>query len=219
LSVDQQVSNPLKQAAQEWTAERIAKLGAQDIKRLRENAERLHQTDIVERCDDALKIAAPGSRAGTARGKERPKVKAHRLVPRSRAFEARGVWLVDPRRSWSGLRTSDGSVVIALWAESIESADGGCRYLLWAPNADGSRSWSDQPAGKERLDHCKRAMAAGSAEGLLVYGERCIGHLPEDKAHSVLGVDPEVVVVFKVEQRGAEFWAVWGKKAAAPSSV
>jgi len=217
--VDQQVSNPLKQAAQEWTAERIAKLGAQDIKRLRENAERLHQTDIVERCDDALKIAAPGSRAGTARGKERPKVKAHRLVPRSRAFEARGVWLVDPRRSWSGLRKSDGSVVIALWAESIESADGGCRYLLWAPNADGSRSWSDQPAGKERLDHCKRAMAAGSAEGLLVYGERCIGHLPEDKAHSVLGVDPEVVVVFKVEQRGAEFWAVWGKKAAAPSSV
>lgn len=214
--MDQHVSDPLKQAAQEWTPERIAKLGTQDIKRLRDNAERLKQAAIVERCNDALRNAAPNSRAGS---KARPRVKPHRLVPRSRAFEARGVWLDDPRRSWSGLRKSDGSVVIALWAESIESADGGCHYLLWAPNADGSRSWSDQPAGKERLDHCKRAMAAGSAEGLLVYGERCIGHLPEDKAHSVLGVDPEVVVVFKVEQRGAEFWAVWGKKAAASISL
>jgi hypothetical protein len=203
--------DPLKQAALEWTAERISKLSVQDIKRLRENAERLSQTAIVTRCTEALSLANRGSRVGS---KARAKIKPRRLVPRSRAFEARGVWLEDPRTSWGGLRKSDGSVVIALWAESIESADGGCRYLLWAPNADGSRPWSDQPAGKERLEHCKRAMAVGSAEGLLVYGERCIGHLPEDKAYSVLGVDPEVVVVFHVEKRGAEFWAVWGKKAA-----
>ena len=39
--------------------------------------------------------------------------------------------------------------------------------------------------------------------------------LPEDKAHAVHGVDPETVVVFEVEQRGAEFWAKWGSKAAA----
>ena len=52
-----------------------------------------------------------------------------------------------------------------------------------------------------------------------MYGERSVGHLPEDKAHSVLGLDPEVVVVFTVEQRGAEFWAVWGKKAAASTSL
>jgi hypothetical protein len=205
----------LKQIADEWTLERIAKLSVQEIKRLRENAERLNETAIVERCKEALTIATRGLRAGS---KARAKIKPHRLVARSRAFEARGVWLEDPRRSWGGLRKSDGSVVMALWAESIESAEGGCRYLLWAPNAHGSRPWSDQPAGKERLEHCKRAMALGSAEGLLVYGERCIGHLPEDKAYSVLGVDPEVVVVFKVEQRGAEFWAVWGKKAGSAAS-
>ena len=206
----------LKHIAEEWTLERISKLSAPEIKRLRENAERLDQAAVVERCQEALGIAARGARAGS---KARAKIKPHRLIARSRAFEARGVWLEDPRTSWGGLRKSDGSVVIALWAESIESADGGCRYLLWAPNADGSRPWSDQPAGKERLEHCKRAMVAGSAEGLLVYGERCVGHLPEDKAYSVLGVDPEVVVVFKVEQRGAEFWAVWGKKAAQSVAV
>ena len=207
---------PLKQSAPDWTPERISKLSVQDIKRLRENAERLSETAIVARCTEALSTSARGSRVGS---KGRARVKPRRLVPRSRAFEARGVWLDDPRTSWGGLRKSDRSVVIALWAESIESADGGCRYLLWAPNADGSRPWSDQPAGKERLEHCKRAMESGSAEGLLVYGERCIGHLPEDKAYSVLGVDPEVVVVFQVEKRGAEFWAVWGKKAGSPVSA
>ncbi len=206
----------LKQSAQEWTPERISKLSVEDIKRLRENAQRLNQTAIVARCVEALSVAVRGPRAGSKAG---TRVRPRRLVPRSRAFEARGVWLDDPRTSWGGLRKSDGSVVIALWAESIESADGACRYLLWAPNADGSRPWSDQPAGKERLEHCKRAMAVGSAEGLLVYGERCIGHLPEDKAYSVLGVDPEVVVVFQVEKRGGEFWAVWGKRASASLSL
>src|SRR3954451_24032857 len=81
-SVDQHVSDPLKQAAQEWTPERIAKLGTQDIKRLRDNAERLKQAAIVERCNDALRNAAPNSRAGS---KARPRVKPHRLVPRRRA--------------------------------------------------------------------------------------------------------------------------------------
>jgi hypothetical protein len=36
--------------------------------------------------------------------------------------------------------------------------------------------------------------------------------LPEDKARSVHGVDPETVLRFKVEKRGEEYWAVWGKK-------
>jgi hypothetical protein len=49
-------------------------------------------------------------------------------------------------------------------------------------------------------------------EGLLVYGEALDGHLPEDKARSVHGVDPETVLRFKVEKRGEEYWAVWGKK-------
>jgi hypothetical protein len=46
-----------------------------------------------------------------------------------------------------------------------------------------------------------------------VYGERLDGHLPEEKARSVRGVDPETVIQFKIEQRGEEYWAVWGAKA------
>ena len=70
---------------------------------------------------------------------------------------------------------------MALWAEAIESAEGGCRSLLWSANADGSRPWSDTSAGKERLEHCKRAVELGRAEGLLVYGQRLEGRLPEDR--------------------------------------
>ena len=103
---------------------------------------------------------------------------------------------------------------MALWAEAIESGDGACSYLLWAPNVDGGRPWSDKPPGRERLEHCKRALELGRAEGLLVYGQRFDGHLPEDKAYSVHGVDFETVLMFKVEKRGPEFWAVWGRKAA-----
>lgn len=203
--------------AEDWTLERIAQLSVQDIKQLRENAERLNETAVAALCSEALSVAAPvaRSRAGI---KARPGTKAGRLVARTRAFEARGVWLQDPRTSWGGLRKSDGAVVMALWADAIESADGRCGYLLWAPNTDGSRPWSDKPAGKERLEHCRRAMELGRAEGLLVYGERCTGHIPEDKAHSVLGVDPETVLVFQVEMRGAEYWAIWGRKAASSSS-
>jgi hypothetical protein len=112
------------------------------------------------------------------------------------------------------VRKSDGAVVVALWADSIECASGGCSYLLWAPNVDGSRPWSDQPGGIERLDHCKRALELGRAEGLLVYGERLVDRIPEDRARAIHGADPQTVIVFEVEQRGEEFWARWGKKAA-----
>jgi hypothetical protein len=110
------------------------------------------------------------------------------------------------------VRKSDGAVVVALWADSIECASGGCSYLLWAPNVDGSRPWSDQPGGVERLDHCKRALELGRAEGLLVYGERLVDRIPEDRARAIHGADPQTVIVFQVEQRGEEFWARWGKK-------
>src|SRR5439155_1194647 len=72
------------------------------------------------------------SAAVVTRLKGRPK-----LMPRTRAFEARGVWLYDPRTSWSGVRKADGTVVMALWQPAVKSRDGGCRCLLWAPNADG----------------------------------------------------------------------------------
>jgi hypothetical protein len=64
----------------------------------------------------------------------------------------------------------------------------------------------------ERLEHCKLAVERGGAEGLLAYGERLEGHLPEDKARTVLGVDADTVLRFKVEKRGKEFWATWGRR-------
>lgn len=112
------------------------------------------------------------------------------------------------------MRASDGEVVLALWAGSIESAHGSCSYLLWAPNIAGSRPWSDTPAGKERLEHCKVALARGRGEGLLVHGEALNDRLPEERAYSVHGVDPHALVVFTVEMRGPEYWAAWGRKAA-----
>jgi hypothetical protein len=135
-------------------------------------------------------------------------------VSRIRAFEARGVWLQDPRVSWGGVRKSDGAVVLGIWAEGIESGDGSCRYLLWAPNAGGARPWSDKAGGKERLEHCKLAVEASVVEALLVYGETMEGYIPEDRTRSVHGVDPETVVSLKVERAGEEYWAVWGRKRA-----
>jgi hypothetical protein len=198
-----------------WTAERIAQLSAQDIKQLRVNAERLNEVELVALCEEALK-SARGPRAAPRAygpGQSAARAKGRRLIARTRAFEARGVWLQDPKTSWSGVRKSDGAVVIALWAPDISAADGGCSYLLWRPNAGGTRPWSDTWAGKERLEHCVRAMQAGRAEGLLVYGQALSGRLPQDRAYSVYGVDAETVIAFKVEMRGADYWAVWGKTA------
>jgi hypothetical protein len=108
---------------------------------------------------------------------------------------------------------------MALWSDAIESVDGACRYLLWAANAAGSRPWSDTPGGRERLEHCKRAIELGGAEGLLVYGQRLEGRVPEDKASAIYGVDAETVLLLQVEARGEEYWAVWGRKAAESSAV
>jgi hypothetical protein len=194
--------------AHTWTAERIAQLSVQDVKQLRANAERLNEVELVELCVAALKSAKG---AQTAPRRFSPRAKGRKLIARSRAFEARGVWLQDPRTSWGGVRRSDGTIVLALWADGIESADGRCSYLLWRPNLEGERPWSDSAAGKERLEHCKKALEAGRAEGLLVYGQPLQGRLPEERAHTVYGVDPETVVNFKVERRDADYWAVWGK--------
>jgi len=197
-------------SAEEWTPSRIADLSLQDIRQLRDNAERLNEPALVGRCDEALKDGR--SHAGRARRKSGGATKARRLIARIKAFEARGVFLQDARGSWGGVRKSDGAVVMALWADAIESVDGGCRYLLWAPNVGGSRPWSDKAAGKERFEHCKRAMELGRAEGLLVYGQALTTHLPEDRAHAVHGVDAETVLSFHVAQHGDEFWAEWGNK-------
>ena len=199
--------------AQQWTIARISALSVLEVRQLLANAERLNEPALAERCRDALRGSLSSHRQ-VAKGKSAAGTKARHLIARIKAFEARGVYLQDARTSWSGIRKADGKVVMALWADRIEAADGTCRYLLWAPNLDGSRPWSDKAAGKERRDHCKRAIEIGCAEGLLVYGIGLAAHLPEDKAHAIHGVDAETVLTFQVEQIGEEFWAKWGKKAA-----
>ena len=210
--------------AEEWTRERIGRLPAQEILQLRANAERLDEPDLASLCSVVLAEVRSQTRAraraqADPRGDAVPRTKAVKLIARSKAFEARGVWLQDARTSWSGVRKADGAVVMALWADAIESTDGTCRYLLWAANAAGGRPWSDSPAGRERLEHCKRAIELGRAEGLLVYGRTLEGRLPEERAAAIHGVDAETVVSFEVEARGDEFWAVWGGKPAASAAA
>ena len=189
-----------------WTAERVSKLNKAEVQQLRENAGTLGETGVVELCDEALRLLPKGAaaKAGARQGGTRG------LISRAKAFEARGVHLEDRRTSWGGVRKSDGMVVLGLWADAVHLRDGACHYLLWGPNTDGTRPWYDTAAGKERLGHCK-LVGDKSAEGLLVQGQALDGHLPEDKARSVHGVDPETLVSFKVEKHGDEYWAVWGK--------
>ena len=190
----------------EWTAERVGGLSRQEVLQLQANAVRLGEHGLGELCARRLAELPAGGPAAKPNAARR--LLEARLVPRNKAFAARGIWLTDPR-SWSGIRTSDGAAVFALWSGSVRSEDGGCRYLLWAPNIKGGRAWSDTQAGQERLAHCKAALQRGAAEGLLVRGEPLEGWLPEERAKTVLGVDPEVVIALRVEQRGPEYWAAW----------
>lgn len=196
---------------QDWTPERIERLETPDVRQLRENAEKLGATEVVALCDAALS-ARP--RTASARGRASPLPKrARSLMSRQKAFQVRGVVLHDGDSGWSGVRSADGVVLMSLWSPAIISSEGGCSQLLWAPNVDGSRPWSDTAAGQERLKHCKLALERGGGEGILVYGTQFDGEAAEHNARSVYGADPECVIQFKVEQRGAEYWAVWGAKA------
>ena len=192
----------------DWTAERVERLETADVRQLRENAEKLGANAIVALCDAALSARPQSSGRGDT-GSRAAKQSRH-LVSRQKAFQARGVYLRDATSGWSGVRSSDGVVVMTLWASAIESSERGCQHLLWAPNVDGTRPWSDSPGGKERLKHCRLAHQAGGGEGLLVYGEHLKGDAAEHNARTVFGVDPERVVHFQVQLRGEEYWAVWG---------
>lgn len=201
----------------QWTRERIAALTEEDIKRLRDNAERLGRTELVVLCTDVL--GASSEDRANVRCKHMPQLLQRRLVSRVRAFHARGVFLADARTSWGGVRKEDGAVVLAVWADAVQEHLGGCSYRLWAPNVGGAFPWAAKPAGIERLVHCRRAVELGKAEGILVYGQRIEGSLPEDKAYAIHGADPEIVLHMKVESRGAEYWAVWGARTAAENVV
>lgn len=200
--------------ASAWTRERLDGLSRDELVNLQANAQRLGEQELAALCTALLeerpRRGSP-SAAVVTRLKGRPK-----LMPRTRAFQARGVWLYDPSTSWSGVRKGDGTVVMALWHAAVKSRDGGCSCLLWAPNVDGARAWSDSAAGRERLEHCKLAIERRGAEGLLVYGQPLDGRLPEDRASTVLGIDAETVIHFQVELHGAEYWARWGKKPTTP---
>jgi len=190
-----------------WTREKINSLSTPELRQLRLNAERLLETEIAAMCAEVLD-ERPRGRVPTRRPKR--KGSAGRLVARSKAFELRGVSLQSRFWSRSGVRGSDDMVVVAVWAEDVQRANGVSSCLLWAPNVAGSRPWSDKLGGKERLAHCRLAAARGAAEGMLVYGTRLEGSLPEEKALSVDGADPENVLELRVEKRGDEYWATWG---------
>ena len=196
--------------AHRWTSDRLERLDRDELTNLQANAERLGEPALAALCIQLL-MDRPRRGPRNAATMAPPRVR-RRLIARSKAFQARGVYLQDARTSWSGVRRMDGMVVMALWQPAVRSQDGGCACLLWAPNVDGRRSWSNSPAGRERLEHCKLGMARDGAEGLLVYGQPLEGRLPEDRARTISGIDAETVVNFNVEMRGAEYWATWGTK-------
>lgn len=194
-----------------WNSASVGSLSLEDLRQLRDNAMRLGAGEVAGLCDSALAAHGPDALSG-AQSSRRENT---RLVPRRTAFRMRGVQLNAGMSSWGAVRQSDGMVVLSLWADDVRSESGGCSCLLWAPNKQGLRPWSDTAAGKERHEHCKLAVQKGEAEGFLVHGVALQGVLPEERAHRVDGADPDVVIRFKVVQRGAEYWALWGSAAAA----
>jgi hypothetical protein len=101
----------------------------------------------------------------------------------------------------------------------MQNADGAASYLLWAPNIDAARPWSDTPGGKERLEHCRIALERGAAEGLLIYGKRVAGAPPKDNGTKTDRVDAETVLELRVEKRGEEYWATCAPEKRPASTV
>ncbi|MGH8736869.1 MAG: hypothetical protein ACREU5_03915 [Burkholderiales bacterium] len=197
-----------------WTRDKIESLSTPELRQLSANALHLGETELAALCGEVLD-ARPRGRAPVRRIVR--KGEPRRLVSRAQALGLRGVTLRNRIWSRGGVRQSDGAVVLALWAADVQVTDGARNYLLWAPNLEGSRPWSDTPGGQERLEHCRLAAEGVSTEGLLVYGERMEGSLPDDKALSVHGADPDTVLTLRVEKRAEEYWATWGGRANVPS--
>ena len=194
-----------------WTRDRIEALATPELRLLHDNAVRLNEAALAILCDEVL-----GSRPRGRAVERKPSRKRARLglVSRLSALGTRGV--VPANRFWSrgGVRSSDGTVVLVLWAEDARVDGARTEFLLWAPNVDGTRAWSDSAGGRERLEHCRKALASGAAEGLLGYGVRLEGTLPEEKVLHFDGADPENVLSMAIERRGEEYWGVWHRAAA-----
>lgn len=149
-----------------WTKERIEKLSPGEIKSLRKNAGERGAEDVVALCDE---VFSAKFKAAAARARREAPPKRHpRLVSRKKAMELRGVTLRNPRWSWGAIRPTDGMAVLTIWGDEIGETASGFESLLWGPNVDGSRPWSDSAGGRERLEHCRIAAAMGEGEGLLV---------------------------------------------------
>lgn len=120
-----------------------------------------------------------------------------RRMSRIQAFEEQGVSLVYPSRSWSGIRKSDGSVVIALREGEVQPFHEGFRCLLWAPVIESATEWVDRPIKAERLGHCRVAVANGGADALILKG-------------SAAEVERGAAIDLRVELRRGEYWGYWG---------
>ena len=190
----------------EWNEDKIKKLTTTEVRQLKDNAERRGRQDVVRMCelvlDDRPKIRLE-------KNTKTDKRSGPKLVSRSKAFEMWGVTLRNRRWSWGGVRESDSMVVLTIWADTILRQDGISRYLLWAPNTDGGRPWSDRAGGRERLRHCELALHHGEGEGILIYGERRGKDLPTEVSSKVHGADAITVIRFRVEKQGNEYWALW----------
>jgi hypothetical protein len=113
-----------------------------------------------------------------------------RLIPRVRAFEARGVSLKYPSRSRSAVRADDGAVILAIRARDLRRHRRGAHCVIWKPDHAAAMDASRD----ELLEHCRLAALRGNAEGLITYGDAA-------------KVDPDVVLPIRVVRRGAEYWA------------
>jgi hypothetical protein len=188
-----------------WSKEQLEKLSTLELRALHANAERLNEPEVAALCNEILD-ARPRGQAPVRQ--QRLPGQARRLVSRGKAFELHGV---SPRsRSWSlgGIRT-DGAVVLTVRAADVQKAASGSSCLLWGPNVNDSRPWSDTLGGKERLEHCRIALERGAAEGLLAYAKRAVGAPPEAKALGADRLDPKTVLNLHIEKRGEEYWGTW----------
>jgi hypothetical protein len=191
-----------------WSKEQLDKLNTLELRALLANAERLNEPEVAALCNEILDARPRGHPAVR---QARLPGQARRLVSRGKAFELHGI---SPRnRSWSlgGIRT-DGAVVLTVRAVDVQRAEGGSSCLLWGPNVDDSRPWSDSPGGKERLEHCRIALERGAAEGLLAYAKRAVGAAPEAKSAGADRLDPKTVLNLRVEKRGEEYWGTWAQE-------
>ena len=175
-----------------WSREQLDRLSTPELKTLRENAEHLKEPEVAALCSELLDAR-----------RRRPR---RTLIARGRAFAMHGVTLRSRVWSCGGVR-DDGAVVLAVMADEVQKSEGADCYLLWAPNVDGSRPWSDTPGGIERLEHCRAALERGAAEGLLTYGKRAAGAAPKDDGTSGQRMNAAVVLRLRIEKRGDEYWA------------